>query len=234
MPSTSELLFAVDTSGDASVRNSLLHAATSDVPASGRLRKGASFNKPLKSDLILAQRSKVPALTGRVVPSAGTVLRKDQEKMGRIDRATKERLNRIAGRDGKGQGLWSVKSGGAKEEALSEEVKNAGGYDAWEVKVRKVVPGEDLTLQAVVKASTTKGVPKVSSIPNLPPLPGLFTDGNNCTASIHIPRARSPSQRSRSSSCSPSPPRNVLQPPPVPPPSSARQGSHPLHRCAGA
>lgn len=161
LPSTSELLFQVDTVGSSSVRHTLLHAETSANPASGRLRKGASFNKPLKSDLILAVRSSVPALTGRVVPSAETVVKKDKEKMGRVDRATKERLNRIAGRDGKGTGLWAVKSGGAKEEALTEAVRSAGEYDAWEVKVKTVDHKEDLALQKELALNTQKNIPKV-------------------------------------------------------------------------
>lgn len=155
-------LFEVDSIGSSSVRHTLLHQATSSNPASGRLRRGSSFNKPLKSDQILAARSNTPALTGRVKPTALVVSRKDKEKMGIVDRATKERLLRIAGRDGRGTGLWQIKSGGDHPEALTKAVREAGGYDAWEKKVRVAKAGDDLEEEAVLKANTTRNVPKVS------------------------------------------------------------------------
>lgn len=82
--------------------------------------------------------------------------------MGIIDRATKERMKRIVGRDGDGTGLWAVKSGGGpEEEAMMERLKKAGEYDAWEKRIAKVIPGEDLGLKAVIKENTTRVVPKV-------------------------------------------------------------------------
>lgn len=161
IPSTS--LFQVDTAGDNSVRQSLQHAASSSGAATGgRLRKGESFNKPLKSDQILAARSNVAAISSRKVPNALTVIKKDQEKAGRVDRATKERLKRMTGRDGQGSGLWSVKSGAPREELETAAMKSAGEYDAWEVIVEPIVVGEDLALKAIVKENTTRVIPKVS------------------------------------------------------------------------
>lgn len=82
--------------------------------------------------------------------------------MGRIDKATKERLNRIAGRDGKGTGLWAIKSAGDKPEALTEAVKRAGEYDAWDATPVEVKEGEDIALKELIRSSTKGVVPKVS------------------------------------------------------------------------
>ncbi|GAA5844808.1 hypothetical protein JCM3766R1_003324 [Sporobolomyces carnicolor] len=126
----SQPLFEIDTAGSASVRRTLL---ADQQPAQGRLRKGQSIHKPLRSDLILAQRSDVPALSSRVVPSATAQQKRNQAKLAKVDRQTKEKLKRLAGRDGDGQGLWGIKSGKSGEE-LSDAVKLAGGYDAWKAK----------------------------------------------------------------------------------------------------
>jgi len=126
----SQPLFEIDTQGSSSVRRTLL---ADQQPAQARLRKGQSIHKPLRSDLILAQRSDVPALSSRVVPNAEAQAKKNKVKAGKVDRATKERLKRIAGRDGQGEGLWGIKTGD-KGEALSDAVKAAGGYDAWKAK----------------------------------------------------------------------------------------------------
>lgn len=61
-PVATEPLFQLDTTGDSSVRNSLQHAFSAGAnPAAARLRRGTAFNKPLKSDQILAARSAEPA-----------------------------------------------------------------------------------------------------------------------------------------------------------------------------
>ncbi|ORY90169.1 putative membrane protein [Leucosporidium creatinivorum] len=148
-------LFEIDTVGSSTVRHSLLANA---APANARLRKGTSFNKPLKSDQILAARSSVPALRGKVVPSSDIQARKTKEKLGRVDRATKEKLKRIVGRDGQGEGLWGVK-GAAGEGELTEAVKKAGEYDAWEVVVKKSKYDDEAMDEAII-ASTGKRVPK--------------------------------------------------------------------------
>lgn len=150
--------FLVDSTGDASVRRTLLHDA---APAAARLRKGTSFNKPLKSDQILAARSSAPALRGKVVPSTEVQAKRTKEKLGRVDRATKEKLKRIVGRDGQGQGLWGVKSGGDHEEAVTEAVKKAGEYDAWQV-VTKKSKYDDEAMDEAILQSTTGRAPKVS------------------------------------------------------------------------
>jgi nucleolar protein 53 len=155
-------LFKMDSKGDSSVRNTLLGQLATSNPASGRLRKGTSFNKVLKSTSILAMRSAEPAMTGRKIPDALTVVKKDKEKAGKVDRATKERLKRITGREGSGSGLWGVKSGGPREELMTEAMKSAGEYDAWEVIVDPIIEGEDLALKAIIKANTERVIPKVS------------------------------------------------------------------------
>jgi nucleolar protein 53 len=152
-------LFEIDTVGSSSVRHSLLHAP---APAAARLRKGTSFKKPLKSDLILAARSSVPALSSRVVPSTEVQAKRNQEKLGRVDRATKEKLKRIVGRDGQGVGLWAVKSGADQEDALTEAARKTGEYDAWELVV-KDGPEVDVAMKEVILANTTKQIPKVRS-----------------------------------------------------------------------
>ncbi|KAM0793612.1 hypothetical protein ACM66B_001045 [Microbotryomycetes sp. NB124-2] len=120
-------LFEVDTVGSASVRRTLL---ANQAPAQARLRKGQSINKPLKSEEILAQRSAVPALHSRVVAAPDS--KRNKRKLAHVDRATKDKLKRIAGRDGHGQGLWGVKSdSNDRPEMITEAVKQAGTFDAW-------------------------------------------------------------------------------------------------------
>ncbi|KAK4705760.1 nucleolar protein 53, partial [Phenoliferia sp. Uapishka_3] len=161
---TAEPLFQLDTAGDSSVRNSLQHAFSAGPnPAAARLRRGTAFNKPLKSDQILAARSAEPALRGRVIPSLEIEKKKDKVRRTHIDRETKERLKRITGRDGSGSGLWSVKSGGAKEEALTEAVRQAGGYDAWERKMEEIDENDDESLKKLILANTTRHTPKAPS-----------------------------------------------------------------------
>ncbi|GAA6038664.1 hypothetical protein JCM8097_009473 [Rhodosporidiobolus ruineniae] len=121
-------LFTVDTLGSAQVRHQLL---ADQAPGAARLRKGQSFKKPLRSDLILAQRSAVPALSSKVTPSADAHAKRVKAKLGNVDRKTKEKLKRLAGKDGQGQGLWGIKSGD-QGEAVTDAVKQSGRYDAWE------------------------------------------------------------------------------------------------------
>ncbi|GAA5985184.1 hypothetical protein JCM5350_004262 [Sporobolomyces pararoseus] len=156
----SQPLFEIDTQGNSSVRRTLL---ADQQPAQARLRKGQSIHKPLRSDLILAQRSDVPALSSRVVPSAAAQAKKNKAKLGKVDRATKEKLKRIAGRDGQGEGLWGIKTGD-KGEALSDAVKAAGGYDAWKAK-EKPSEEEDTAMREFLAIHDAKNrpVPKAPS-----------------------------------------------------------------------
>lgn len=155
-------LFEVDTTGNASVRHSLL---ADQAPAAAKLRRGASFKKPLRSDLILAERSGVPALTSKVVPSAEVQTKRVKAKRGQVDRATKEKLKRMTGRDGKGEGLWGIKSG-AGDEAVPDSVKEAGRYDAWTA-APEADDDEDLEMKKVlaIHNEKTRPVPKVRAPP---------------------------------------------------------------------
>lgn len=175
-------LFEVDTAGDATVRRTLLHDA---APAAARLRKGTSFNKPLKSDQILAARSSVPALRSKIVPSTEVQAKKTKEKLGRVDRATKEKLKRIVGRDGQGDGLWGVKSGGDQEEALTEAVRKAGEYDAWHVVAKKSKYNDEAMDEAII-ASTTGRAPKVSLSQMVVPVEPHESWLINCSLLYHI------------------------------------------------
>lgn len=155
----SQPLFEIDTKGSSKVRKTLL---ADQQPGQARLRKGQSIHKPLRSDLILAQRSSQPALSSKVTPSAEAQAKKNKVKQGKVDRATKERLKRLTGRDGQGEGLWGIKTG-EKGEALSKAVKEAGGYDAWKAKEQ---PGEeeDIAMRDFLQIHDQKNlpVPKVS------------------------------------------------------------------------
>lgn len=151
-------LFEVDTKGSSQVRHALL---ADQAPAAARLRKGASFRKPLRSDLILAQRSAVPALSSKVAPTADIQAKRAKAKLGAVDRATKEKLKRMTGRDGQGEGLWGIKSGPG-EEAVPSSVKEAGKYDAW-TPAPKPDADEDAEMKKVlaVHSAKTRPVPKV-------------------------------------------------------------------------
>ncbi|KAM0756615.1 hypothetical protein T439DRAFT_376781 [Meredithblackwellia eburnea MCA 4105] len=156
-------LFEIDTQGSSSVRHSLLHSFTTDNAAQPRLRKGTSFTKPLKSDQILAVRSSVPAMTGRKVPSTEVGRKKDSEKRKHIDKETRERLKRLAGRAGKGEGLWGVKDGegNAREEGLK---KLNAVYDAWKVEeVEELKEDEDEAMKKYVNEKVNGRVPKAPS-----------------------------------------------------------------------
>merc|ERR1711939_600171 len=124
-------LFQVDVGGDNSVRHSV-QAEYSRAAAGGagaaaagqRLRKGESFNKRLKADEILANKSSTPAVSQRSHAGAG------RDKV--LDKATRDRLRRLTKRDGQGRGLWGVKSDkGKQEDPLTEAVRKAGAYDPW-------------------------------------------------------------------------------------------------------
>ncbi|BGP44403.1 hypothetical protein JCM10450v2_000214 [Rhodotorula kratochvilovae] len=168
-PSTAQLdqsaqdsrpLFEIDTQGSSTVRHQL---NADQGPAGSRLRKGQSFKKPLRSDLILAQRSSEPALTSRVVPSADAQAKRVKERLGKVDRATKDKLRRLAGKDGQGEGLRGVKTGD-KGEAV-ENVKDAGRYDAWAAAQKKAVDeDEDAAMQEIL----TNNHPKTKPAPKAP------------------------------------------------------------------
>lgn len=153
-------LFEIDTTGSSSVRHALL---ADQAPAAARLRKGQSFKKPLRSELILAQRSSVPALSSKAVPSAEAQARRVKAKLGKVDRATKEKLKRMTGRDGQGEGLWGLKSNGDREEAVSSAVKDAGKYDAWKAEQEAKGDDEDAAMKEVlaVHDPKTRPAPKV-------------------------------------------------------------------------
>ncbi|GAA5922763.1 Nop53p [Sporobolomyces koalae] len=156
----SQPLFEIDTQGSASVRRTLL---ADQQPAQARLRKGQSIHKPLRSDLILAQRSDVPALSSRVVPSAEVQAKKTQAKLGKVDRATKEKLKRIAGKDGQGEGLWGIKSS-SNSQPLSNAVKDAGSYDAW-LQPEQATADEDSAMKQLLAThdKKTRPAPKAPS-----------------------------------------------------------------------
>lgn len=156
-------LFEIDTTGSSTVRHALLADAG---PATARLRKGQSFKKPLRSDQILAARSSVPALSSRAQPASEVQARKQAEKRYKVDRETKERLKRIVGRDGQGEGLWGVKGHQSRGE-LTAAMKSAGEYDAWEVDEAEAnkTGEEDMTMEAAIARHTNKKAkPKVSTI----------------------------------------------------------------------
>ncbi|KAI5477514.1 P60-like family protein [Pseudohyphozyma bogoriensis] len=157
-PAPEAPLFEIDTVGSSSVRHSLLSAFSSADPSAAphKLRKGQSINKPLKSTQILAARSGVPAVTNRRSESEGN-------KKKRVTREEKERMKRIVGREGKGEGLWGVKSGvTGLVEATEQRLKMGKTYDAWKVE-EKIEVDEDEGLKKVLIANTTKAVPKIPS-----------------------------------------------------------------------
>lgn len=157
-------LFEIDTAGSSSVRHSLLHSASGSTTANARLRKGTSFNKPLKSDQILAMRSDQPAMTSRRVPTSAVTLGKREEaKRQKVDRETKEKLKRIVGRGGEGEGLWGVKGG---EMVVQMAEPSAGEYDAWAVDKKKKKKLTDAELLKAENKLRLLAKPKVSNCPS--------------------------------------------------------------------
>ncbi|BGP28454.1 hypothetical protein JCM10296v2_000187 [Rhodotorula toruloides] len=165
-------LFEIDTTGSSSVRHALL---ADQAPAAARLRKGQSFKKPLRSELILAQRSNVPALSSKVVPSAEAQAKRVKAKLGKVDRATKEKLKRMTGRDGQGEGLWGLKSTGNREEAVSSAVRDAGKYDAWKAEQEAKGEDEDAAMKEVLAIHDPKTRPAPKAPTSLHSHPLLST-----------------------------------------------------------
>ncbi|BGO99082.1 Ribosome biogenesis protein NOP53 [Rhodotorula toruloides] len=165
-------LFEIDTTGSSSVRHALL---ADQAPAAARLRKGQSFKKPLRSELILAQRSNVPALSSKVVPSAEAQAKRVKAKLGKVDRATKEKLKRMTGRDGQGEGLWGLKSTGNREEAVSGAVRDAGKYDAWKAEQEAKGEDEDAAMKEVLAIHDPKTRPAPKAPTSLHSHPLLST-----------------------------------------------------------
>ncbi|GAA6051910.1 hypothetical protein JCM3770_006570 [Rhodotorula araucariae] len=151
---TARPLFEIDTAGSSTVRHQL---QADQGPAGSRLRKGQSFKKPLRSDLILAQRSGEPALTSRVVPSADAQAKRVKERLGKVDRATKDKLRRLAGKDGQGEGLWGLRTG--DRGVAAESVKDAGRYDAWAVVHKELGKDEDAAMNEVLTVNNPKTKP---------------------------------------------------------------------------
>ncbi|BGP21301.1 P60-like family protein [Rhodotorula toruloides] len=165
-------LFEIDTTGSSSIRHALL---ADQAPAAARLRKGQSFKKPLRSELILAQRSSVPALSSKAVPSAEAQAKRVKAKLGKVDRATKEKLKRMTGRDGQGEGLWGLKSTGDGEEAVSGAVRDAGKYDAWKAAQEANGEYEDIAMKEVLAIHNPKTRPTPKAPTSLHSHPLLST-----------------------------------------------------------
>ncbi|SCV68097.1 BQ2448_218 [Microbotryum intermedium] len=151
-----DALFQIDTVGSSSVRHALLRDHV-QAPAAAKMRKGTSFKKPLKSEQILAARSAVPAISSRVVPAhASAVVKKEQRKAAKVNRETKERLKRIVGRVGQGQGLRALKSTDKRPAASHNGLIIDGGneYDAWGsvVSVEQDVKDVDKSMQHLMQA----------------------------------------------------------------------------------
>jgi nucleolar protein 53 len=127
-------IFEIDSTGSSTVRSKLLSEHYGEAnPASARIRKGSRVARPLKSQEILAQRSNVPAVTSRVRLPPVQVSKREREA-GKIRPELKRRLERTARRDRKhtGRGLFDAPNVKDVEGELSEAVRRAGEYDAWQ------------------------------------------------------------------------------------------------------
>jgi nucleolar protein 53 len=127
-------IFEIDSKGSSAVRSRLLAEHHGEAnPASARIRKGSRVTRPLRSQEILAQRSNVPGVTSRVRLPPVQVTQKERET-GKIRPELKRRLARMARRDRRhtGRGLFDAPDQRDVHGELSEAVRRAGEYDAWQ------------------------------------------------------------------------------------------------------
>ena len=155
-------LFAVDVAGDEGMRRSML-SSTWDSPAAAHPRKGSG--KPLRSQEILAQRSKVPAQLSKATPGIMAAQKLERERRAKITPEMKRRLRGMVKRDRTvDRGLWDV----AQEKQLhflgGDVAVQAGEYDVWDapstskqVAALEAVP-EDIR-DVVVKRTVKVGCP---------------------------------------------------------------------------
>jgi nucleolar protein 53 len=122
------------------------------------VRQRVKTKKPLTADIILAQRSAVPAVFSRSGRSQGKEL----------TRAEKERLLRIGKRKRSGpfNALVDTKELGQGSALLevSEAVKQSGNYDIWMDAEEDIAdPAESITKDmGLVALTAKKALPKVS------------------------------------------------------------------------
>lgn len=151
-------LFTVDEAGDEGLRRSL-YASTWDAPAAAHPRKGSG--KPLKSEQILAQRSRVPARTSKATPGVMVQQKLEREKRSKITPEVKKRLRGMVKRNEMhDRGLWDVSDAQKQVGLLNGENVPTGGYDAWGASTSAV------TLPRVtedIKELVTKRIPKVGN-----------------------------------------------------------------------
>lgn len=152
-------LFVLDDEGDDSLRRQLL-SSTWDTPAAAHPRKGSG--KPLKSEQILAMRSKVPARMSKAQPRS--VMQREKlahERREKIDPEVKKRLRSMVKRNNvEGRGLWDVSAQkDVSGQELSTAVKEAGSYDVWLANQAEQEEEEDESMdhiKEIVKAPKPK------------------------------------------------------------------------------
>lgn len=160
-------LFAVDDTGDETLRRQVL-SSTWDAPAAAHARRGSG--RPLKSAEILAMRSRVPALTSKVVPGIMVQQKKEAERKGKIDPQVKRRLRSMVRRDNAhDRGLWDVTVGPSNAAApLSQAVEAAGSHDVWDAQSSS--DGRNESTNEYIDGIVIRSQPKVSvlesSLPN--------------------------------------------------------------------
>ena len=121
---TNDELFTVDASGDDGLRRQLL-ASTWDNPAAAHPRRGSG--RPLRSEEILAQRSRVPARTSKVTPGIMVKQKKDLERRMKITPELKKRLRGMVTRKSTtDRGLLDV-----EVPRLQNTVVEDGDHDVW-------------------------------------------------------------------------------------------------------
>ncbi|KAG0230488.1 hypothetical protein BGW42_000909 [Actinomortierella wolfii] len=107
-----ELLFTLDTKGDSKTIKTL--------------RK----DRPLKMDEILAERSKVPALTGRKKPASTAPAINPVKSNAKISKAERERLLSLIRRK-TSNSLFATTPKNLGRRGMTDAVKAAGTYDVW-------------------------------------------------------------------------------------------------------
>jgi hypothetical protein len=151
-------LFAIDTRGSTSVRNQVL----TDFNQGGVSRRRRGATKPLRSAQIIADRD--GATLDAINPSETRIARRERERATTgVSKHLKRKLDHLAKRGGRGEGLWGVADARAGPGELSHAVQASGSYDAWTID--QIEAARQAALPDAIRSIVAPAKPKVLSCP---------------------------------------------------------------------
>ncbi|KAF9202942.1 hypothetical protein BGZ49_006947 [Haplosporangium sp. Z 27] len=117
---------------------------TMDTKGDGKARKELLKDRPLKMDEILAERSKIPAVSGRKkASSTATPIAASAKKNEKISKAEKAKLLGMIKRK-LSNSLFAPVSKPSGRSGMTDAVKAAGRFDVWGVESQEQEEGEEM------------------------------------------------------------------------------------------